>query len=476
MKDLPASRGNNKRHTRRVDPAWHGLASIVGLLRSRDACTRHDIERHAGLGRAAVAERLTTLLDLGLIEEGGLGPTSGGRAPRLLRFRRKAGLILVAVFGQSILGVGVADLSGRLLFEHHEATERDLEPAEIEQRLTTLFDWALEQLKCGSKDVWSIAIAVPGPVEEAPSSVFGAPGLTNVPAWKNHPFVERLMVRYRASVCLRSRIQMTALGEFRAGGGKGAKDLLVIDVGREIKAGVISNGQPHAGAQGAAGMIGHIATAETSTALCTCGNTGCLEAQAGANAIAVEGLRAAREGVSDDLALALEENDRITATDVLIAAQHGDSFSADLLARCGRLMGGVIAGLVNTLNPSLVVLTGTIAQSGDILLASVRETVYRHSHPLVTRDLQITRSELGRSASLVGAALVAADELFEIEVLRGWIAAGTPLAHPDLEKALARAERLLEATGAGQQTPNTEPKPARGQRRRIEMPLARQSP
>ena len=450
------------RQARRADPAWHGLASIVELLRSRDACTRHDIEQHAGLGRAAVAERLTALLDLGLIEEGGLGPTSGGRAPRLLRFRREAGLLLVAVFGQSTLGVGVADLSGRLLFEHHEATERDLEPAEIEGRLTTLFDWALEQLKCGSEDVWSIAIAVPGPVEQAPGSAFGAPGLTNVPAWKNYPFVERLMVRYRASVCLRSRIQMTALGEFRAGGGKGAKDLLVIDIGREIKAGVISNGQPHAGAQGAAGMIGHIATAEKSTALCTCGNTGCLEAQAGASAIAAGGLRAARGGSSDDLALALEENGRLTATDVLIAAQHGDSFSADLLARCGRLMGGAIAGLVNTLNPSLVVLTGTIAQSGDILLASVRETVYRHSHPLVTRDLQITRSELGRSASLVGAALVAADELFEIDVLRAWIAAGSPLAHPDLETALARAERLLEATGAGHQSPNAEPKPAAG--------------
>ena len=207
-------------------------------------------------------------------------------------------------------------------------------------------------------------------------------------------------------------------------------------------------------------MIGHIATAESSTALCTCGNTGCLEAQAGANAIAAEGLRAAREGSSNDLALALEENGRITATDVLIAAQHGDSFSADLLARCGRLMGGAIAGLVNTLNPSLVVLTGTIAQSGDILLASVRETVYRHSHPLVTRDLQITRSELGRSASLVGAALVAADELFEIDVLRDWIAAGSPLAHPDLEKALAQAERLLEATGAARQSPGTKPKAA----------------
>ena len=450
----------SKREARRAVPAWHGLAPIVELLRSREACTRHDIEQHAGLGRAAVAERLAALLDLGLIEEGGLGPTSGGRAPRLVRFRREAGLILVAVFGQSTLGVGVADLSGRLLFEHHEATEHDLEPAEIEKRLTALFDWALEQLKCGSGDVWSIAIAVPGPVEAAPGGTFGVPGLASVPAWKNYPFVEQLMVRYRASVCLRSRIQMTALGEFRAGGGKGAKDLLVIDIGQEIKAGVISNGQPHAGAQGAAGMIGHIATGESNTVLCTCGNTGCLEALAGASAIAAEGMRAARAGSSDDLAHALEENGRIAATDVLIAAQHGDSFSADLLARCGRLMGGAIAGLVNTLNPSLVVLTGTIAQSGDILLASVRETVYRHSHPLVTRDLQITTSELGRSAGLVGAALVAADELFELDALRGWIAAGSPLAHPDLEKALARAERLLEASGAERQSPRAESQPA----------------
>jgi len=267
----------------------------------------------------------------------------------------------------------------------------------------------------------------------------------HVPAWRSFPVVEELMVRYQASVCVRTRIQMMTLGEFHSGSGAGIKDLLVIDMGREIKAGIISNGFVHLGAQGAAGLIGHFSTGQESVTRCACGNTGCLNVLAGSETIAADGTRAAREGASNYLAEVLMENGKVAPTDVLLAAEQGDSFSAELLSRCGRLTGAAIAQLVNALNPSAVVLTGTIAQSGNTLLASVRETVYRNAHPLVTRDLRITRSQMGSSASLAGAALVAVDNIFEPSFLSGWVAKGTPLEHHDLKSALLDANRISKS-------------------------------
>ena len=67
------------------------LATVLRLIRSGAAGTRHEIETLSGLGRAVVADRIATLTGFGLIEEGDLAPSQGGRAPRQVRFRGDAG-------------------------------------------------------------------------------------------------------------------------------------------------------------------------------------------------------------------------------------------------------------------------------------------------------------------------------------------------------------------------------------------------
>jgi len=88
----------------------------------------------------------------------------------------------------------------------------------------------------------------------------------------------------------------------------------------------------------------------------------------------------------------------------------------------------MLAGVVNFFNPSLIVIGGGVARSGDALLASIRETVYRRSLPLATRDLLIQRSSLGTLAGVIGAAAMVAGELFARDALARWVEAGVPLA------------------------------------------------
>ena len=72
------------------------------------------------------------------------------------------------------------------------------------------------------------------------------------------------------------------------------------------------------------------------------------------------------------------------------------------------------------------------AQTNDILLAAVREAVYGASHPLVTRDLKIVRSQMSTSAALLGAATVGVEALFGPMMLRDWLLEGSPNRHPEL--------------------------------------------
>jgi predicted NBD/HSP70 family sugar kinase len=160
--------------------------------------------------------------------------------------------------------------------------------------------------------------------------------------------------------------------------------------------------------------------------ICRCGNVGCLEALAGGAALGQAGELAAREGRSTRLGAALDQHGRVTAEDVARAASSGDRVAVAMLQNAGRRVGSMLASVVNFFNPSLIVIGGGVANSPDQLLASIRETVYRRSLPLATRDLLIQRSSLGSLAGVLGASSMVVDELFSRSAIAQWLAAGEP--------------------------------------------------
>ncbi|HET9085768.1 MAG TPA: ROK family protein, partial [Candidatus Limnocylindrales bacterium] len=173
-----------------------------------------------------------------------------------------------------------------------------------------------------------------------------------------------------------------------------------------------------------AGDIGHVVVADE--ALCRCGNVGCLDAVAGGLAIAREAGIAAAEGRSPFLTRLSREGTVPTAADVGRGAYRGDEYCIELLARCGGLIGRTLATLVTAYNPSLVVVGGGVAQSGEILLSAMRDSMFRHSRSLAMRDVTLVRAELGRTAGLVGAAFAVVDDLFSRERVRTWLGDGRP--------------------------------------------------
>lgn len=421
---------------RSVDAAQASLALLLNLVRTGAATTRQELERRSELGRAVVADRLATMIELGLLKEGELGQATGGRAPRQMRFRQDAGSLLVSAIDQSSIALGIADLNGQLLVEHHEAAQLDAGPEAILDRLATIFDWQLRETEKPAP--WGIGLALPGPIEKPAADFETVPVLQTVQSWQGFPFLDRLSIRFGVPIFARSGVQTMTMGEAKAGGGRGLSDIIYVKLGRSISAGLISEGQLHRGAQGAAGMIGHSRVGDE-----------LLEAVAGAEAIAREGKAAAEDGRSPYLAQTLERQGELSVVDIGHAAQLGDLFCVELLGRCGRLVGEALAPLTNLVNPSLIVIGGVVAESGgDSLLAGIREAVYRQSHPMVSRDLQIMRSQMGASSGLVGAAQVVVEELFAPAILQGWVGQGSPLHHPEFQKSLERVTAAMASKAA----------------------------
>lgn len=401
------------------------LAQLLGFLRRDQELTRADLMRLSGLSRGVVSQRVGQLVELGLVEEVGLAASTGGRAPQLFRFRGTVGRLLAVSAGATSVLVAITDLNGRILREDRadldisDGPERYL--GDVEQMAEALLD------DPGLDPVWGIGIGLPGPIEFTSGRPTSPPIM---PGWDGYDVRHRFTARFGAPTWVDNDVNVMALGELRAGLGRGVDDMVYVKIGTGIGAGLASRGAIHRGAQGAAGDVGHVAVVDSSPVTCRCGNKGCLETLAGGAAIIRDAYAAVNAGAEGTLADLVRMRDRLTVAGVGRAAQQGDPVALRLLAGSGTLVGEMLATLVSFYNPALVVLGGSVAEARGAFLAGVREEVYRRSLRLATRDLRIEVSTLGASAGLIGAAALALNELFVPTRLEEWIAQGLPERSP----------------------------------------------
>ena len=400
-----------------------GLVEVLDYVRRHESCTRADLVAATGLSRALVGQRLDALVGYGLVAEHGVGPSTGGRAPRRVRFSADAGHLLVADVGATSIDVAVADLAGAVLAHTAEPADVAAGPEVVLGRVEALFDECLCEVDAPGP-LLGIGVGVPGPVEFEAGRPISPPIM---PGWDGYD-VPRRLARYGAPVWIDNDVNVMALGELTAGLGRGRESFVFVKIGTGIGAGIVLRGELHRGAQGCAGDIGHVQVpvGDRDDVVCRCGNLNCLEALAGGAALARDAEAAARDGRSPFLLGALETAGAVDAADVTRGAAHGDPACVELLANAGRFVGQVVATIVNVFNPSLIVIGGGVAGAGDGLLATIRQTVYSRSLPLATRNLAVHRSALGDRAGVVGAATMVAGELFARDYLPLWLDAGVP--------------------------------------------------
>jgi glucokinase-like ROK family protein len=411
------------------DEALDALVAVLDQIRLGRSASRSGLVARTGLGRAIVNQRVGELIERGLVIEGETGPSTGGRPPRKLSVRVDVGHVLVADLGATSIDVAVTTLDGRILGHHDEPARIEAGPEACLGRVDALFDRLLRQTQDLPGRLWGIGIGVPGPVEFRTGRPISPPIM---PGWDAYPIRERFGDRYAAPVWVDNDVNVLALGEWRSGAAVGHDNVVVIKIGTGIGAGIIVGGRLHRGSQGSAGDVGHIQVTDDPTVICRCGNIGCLEALAGGEALGRAGEAAAHDGRSARLRAAFDQRGALTAEDVARAASFGDPVAVALLQSAGRRVGSMLAGIVNFFNPSLVVIGGGVANSPDQLMAAIRETIYRRSLPLATRDLLIQRSLLGGLAGVIGASAMVVDQLFARGVIGRWIEVGEPSGMPDL--------------------------------------------
>ena len=381
-------------------------AEIMHHIRAVDrAVSRSEMTDALGVSRSKISMEVGRLIEAGLLAEDGLAKSEGGRRSSLLRIPRSAGLIAAVDLGATSTDVALSTLGGELLIHRGEPGDIKDGPRSVLDRVKELLSELLAEEGADARDVLAIGVGVPGPVEHA-SGVLRSPPI--MPGWDGFPIREAFADEYTAPVFVDNDVNVMALGEHRDGLGKGEDDVLFVKIGTGIGGGIIADGHLQRGSQGCAGDIGHIC-ADPEGPVCSCGNKGCLEAMAAAPAIAAKAEECAKEGLSPVLREVFEKRGTLTAKDVGEAASLGDYHALQIIKESGRLVGQVLAMLVSTLNPSIIVVGGGVANIGNSLLAEIRSTVYLRSLPLATRNLPVVLSRLDQTAGVTGASVLAAE-------------------------------------------------------------------
>ena len=379
---------------------------MLCLLRDEGPLSRAELADRLELPRPRVLAELERLVAAGRVREAGPAASRGGRRSTLVELHPDIRFAAVDL-GATSIDVEITDA-------YLEPVAAYSEPADIRRgpkAILSRVDEILAKLRTGGAytRLSAIGIGVPGPVSFRDGVPVSPPIM---PGWDRYPVRDVLAREHGCPVVVDNDVNIMAVGERFGGVARATDNLLFVKIGTGIGCGIYLNGEPYRGPDGCAGDIGHV-QADPNGPVCACGNAGCLEALFGGAALARDALLAARSGASPALAERLAANGTVTAKDVADGAAEGDVTCIQLIRDGGRRVGGVLAGLVSFINPSMIVIGGGLAGLGHILLAEIRSVVYRRSLPLATGNLPVVLSELGPRAGVVGAAVLASEVAYD---------------------------------------------------------------
>ena len=386
------------------------VLTVVDLVRRGRASTRQQLAQMTGMGRNTISSLLSTAVDLGLIAPNGSGPSTGGRAPATWRFRQEDGLVLVAGVHSSTLRLAVTDLGGA------RVECRTLPWSITRGPAPTLAEAAArlrDMVAPLDRPVWAAGASLPGPIDQESGRPTAPPIM---PGWDGFDVVAVMEEALGVPVVTSNDVNTMLLGHavtLQDQAHRRPRDILYLQVGTGIGAGLMSNGLLHRGADGAAGDIGHVRVTGNDAVVCRCGRTGCLEAVAGGWAVLRDARRAGAEGTSPFLHERLADSGDLTIDDVVAGVAAGDTECVTLMVRSATAVGDALAMIVSFFNPGQVVLAGPMPQGCPLFLQVARRIVDERALALATHNLELVPAEDSLDDEMRGTAILAVNALFD---------------------------------------------------------------
>lgn len=379
--------GTNQEAVRR-----HNLGTLLRHVHRVGEISRAELTAAMGLNRSTIAGLVAELESLGVTEHS--APTAvrqgAGRPSAGVRVAEHGPYVVAVDLGVDRAAVARVGLGGRIHHRAQTAIADDHEAWQVGAAVAGLVRAVVEDAPATAPMV-GIGVGVPGLVRRTDGLIRLAPNLD----WHDVSFGSIVLAALGVDIpiAVANDADLGALAEHHRGVGVGIDDLVYISGNVGVGAGIISAGHRLEGAGGYAGEIGHLRFDPTGP-LCHCGARGCWETQVGGHAIA-SAIRCPA--------------DRVVQLDEVL---EGFGEPTSELRAIGRKLGEGLADIVNTFNPSLVVLGGYFRSFHALVGGEVDRGLASRALPATRESVTIAAPGLGRDSVLLGAAEMAFEPLF----------------------------------------------------------------
>lgn len=297
--------------------------------------------------------------------------------------------------GGTAIKCGLFSQDGELLEKTELPTRTENSGEFILDDITAYVSETLKKRELSKEQVIGIGMGIPGSVTDngmVNKCVNLGWGVIDVPKEMS----KRISIPARVG----NDANMAALGEYWKGNAKGYSSVMMITVGTGVGGGLILNGRPVNGFNGAAAELGHMPLVAEETDKCNCGKTGCLEQAASATGIVRTAKRMLEQYKDDSELRSLSD---ITAKDVFDLAKKGDILAVRVAEYVSEYLGKGLACAAAVIDPECFLIGGGVSAAGDYFIDLISKYYKKHVfHP--SRDTKIVRAVLGNDAGMYGAA------------------------------------------------------------------------
>lgn len=315
-------------------------------------------------------------------------------------------IILSVDLGGTNLRVSAVDREGHILFRTRRDTPRTDDANDIVTSITDDAETCREAVK-SEGEVLAIGTVVPGTVDVERGVIRKAP---NVRSLNDFMITEAIESKLNLPCILENDANAAAIGENWLGASKGVQSSICVTLGTGVGGGIIIDGKILRGIDGTAAEIGHICV-EPFGAPCGCGSIGCVEQYSSATAVK----RLALELREKFPRSALPEDADFTSLEIYQAGKAGDELALEVFRQQGFYLGIALAGLVNVLNPEIIVIGGGAAAGWDLFMPYMTEQIKGRTYREPAERAKIVLAQLGDDAGILGAARLAFESISDLK-------------------------------------------------------------
>ena len=384
------------------------VSAVLKVIKDNGSLSRAEIAKLTGLTPASVTNITKFLIEDKFLIESKVGESSGGRPPIILELNADARYVIGVGIGVGVIDVVITNLSANIIIKksiiiEDERYDYDL----VFKKLVNLINEVVESSQIDQEKILGVGVALHGIVNARTGVSIHALYY----GWINKNIKEKLEQELGLTVCVDNYVRAMALGESWFGATKDIANFVTLNISNGIGAGIIINNTPYYGVDFSAGEIGHIVV-EADGDKCNCGKYGCLETVASNNNITRKAIKLIKQGVNSSLSRDVNDINNLSIEDICKAAKEGDELSITILKEAARYIGVAITNLINILNPTAIVVVGEIFENTTYTIETLNEIVKNRGLKLLSENVRIIRSLLGRDAAVVGASTLVIQEIF----------------------------------------------------------------